>query len=125
MDDVSTIHILGGPSQLQRVQDKTRKASAVYLVRPELSAILNVYGRMVAAGEWHDYAIDMLPDRAIFSIFRRASERPMYSIIKEPANAAKQGMWRITGMEGQILKRGKDLKTLLRYFDRQLLKAVT
>jgi len=125
MDDVATLHSLQSVSAKEPGHSRARKPSAVYLVRPELSAILNVYGKMVAAGKWFDYAIDMLPDRAVFSVYRRASERPLYSIIKEPANAGKQGMWRITGMEGQILKRGKDLKTLLRYFDRQLLKSVT
>ncbi len=100
------------------------KASAVYIIRPELAEILNIYGKMVAAGQWHDYAIDTMKDRAVFSIFRRASEMPLYSIIKEPALANKQGMWRITSQDGRILKRGKDLKPLLRYFDRLLVKIV-
>jgi hypothetical protein len=130
MDDASPIHFLGQmpqPAQPQgnRGSNAQRKASAVYLIRPELTQILNIYGKMVAAGHWHDYAIDTLSDYAAFSIFRRASEMPMYRIIKEPALASKQGMWRIMGMDGQILKRGKDLATLLRYFDRQLVKAVT
>lgn len=101
-----------------------RAVARVYLLRPELSKILNYYGRMVAAGEWKDYAIDHLPDRAIFSIFRRASEMPLYTIVKEPALSAAQGMWRITGTAGQILKRGHDLDKLLAYFDAKLLKAV-
>ncbi len=96
----------------------------VYFIRPELTKILNIYGRMVSAGKWHDYAIDHLDDIAIFSIFRRASEMPLYRILKEPALANKQGMWRITGVNNQILKRGKDLRLLLTYFDKQLLKAV-
>ncbi len=98
--------------------------STVYFIRQELGLILNIYGRMVAAGQWHDYAIDHMKDYAVFSIFRRTSEMPLYSIMKEPGLAAKQGMWLIRGMNGQTLKRGKDLKTLLRYFDRQLIKAV-
>jgi len=121
MDNASTIHIFdfngtGGRSG--------SKANAVYLIRSELTQILNTYGKMVAAGEWHDYAIDTLKELAVFSIFRRASEMPMYRIIKEPALASKQGMWRITGMDGRTLKRGKQLDLLLRYFDRQLVKAV-
>ena len=122
MDDASTIHIF----DLNGTRGSAgSKPSAVYIIRPELTLILNLYGRMVAAGEWHDYAIDTLKDFAVFSIFRRASEMPLYSIIKEPALAGKQGMWRITGTDGRILKRGKQLDQLLRYFDKQLLKAVT
>lgn len=99
-------------------------SGTVYFIRQELSIILNIYGRMVSAGNWHDYAIDHLQGTAVFSIFRRASEMPMYRVIKEPSLANKQGMWRIDGTNGQILKRGKDLKQMLHYFDRQLLKAV-
>ncbi len=98
--------------------------TTVYFMRQELGLILNIYGRMVAAGKWHDYAIDHMKGRAVFSIFRRASEMPLYTLIKEPALAAKQGMWIICGMNGQKLKRGKDLKTILRYFDKPLIKAV-
>ncbi|MCK0071179.1 DUF2794 domain-containing protein [Kordiimonas laminariae] len=101
-----------------------KPSKTVYFMRQELNQILNVYGKMVAACEWHDYAIDHLDDMAIFSIHRRASEMPLYRIIKEPALAGKQGMWRILGMNNQILKRGKDLKTMLKYFDRQLFKSV-
>ena len=93
-------------------------------MRPELNQILNVYGRMVAAGEWRDYAIDHLRDQAVFSIFRRASEMPLYRIIKEPALSQQQGAWRVIGMDGQVLKRGRRLDQLLRFFDRQLVKAV-
>jgi len=103
---------------------QTTASSTVYFIRQELSIILNIYGRMVAAGNWHDYAIDHLQGSAVFSIFRRASEMPLYRVIKEPSLANKQGMWRIDGTNGQILKRGKDLKQMLHYFDRQLLKAV-
>ena len=106
MDDASTIHIfdLAGTRGSSGSRD-----GAVYLIRPELTQILNIYGKMVAAGEWHDYAIDSLKELAVFSIFRRASEMPLYRIIKEPALAHKQGMWRITGMDGRTLKRGKRL----------------
>lgn len=96
----------------------------VYFNRAELTKILNVYGRMVAFGNWRDYAIDHLRNEAIFSVFRRTSEMPLYRIIKEPALAREQGMWRIMGMDGQILKRGRDLVQLLKYFDRQLMRAV-
>ncbi len=97
--------------------------SRVYFTRPELNQILNIYGRMVAVGVWADYAIDHLRDEAIFSIHRRASEQPHYQVIKTPALRHKQGMWRIIGMDGNILKRGHDLTTLLKYFEPRLLKA--
>lgn len=121
MDEISSIHILGRQPGMKT----TGKALArVYFMRPELTKILNIYGRMVAAGEWRDYAIDHLREHAVFSIFRRTSEMPLYRIIKEPSLAAQQGAWRIVGMDGQVLKRGRQLDQLLRYFDRQLVKAV-
>jgi len=101
-----------------------KKDAVVYLLRNELSLVLNVYGRMVAAGKWFDYAIDTQPNYAVFSVYRRASEMPLYQIIKEPALSSKQGMWRILSMNQQVVKRGKDLKILLRYFDNKLLKLV-
>lgn len=121
MDEASSIHILGQPPGRKA---GSRPGASVYFMRPELMKILNVYGRMVAAGEWRDYAIDHLANEAIFSIFRRASEMPLYRIVKEPALANQQGAWRIMGMDGQVLKRGHKLDQLLRYFDRQLVKAV-
>ncbi|WP_417450425.1 DUF2794 domain-containing protein [Kordiimonas sp.] len=121
MDEASYIPIVGSGT----VRSGNKRAdTTVYFNRLELTKILNIYGRMVAAGEWRDYAIDHLRDEAIFSIFRRASEMPLYRVIKEPALAKQQGMWRIMGMDGQILKRGKDLGQLLKYFDRQLVRAV-
>ncbi len=102
-----------------------KRDATVYFVRTELTQILNIYGRLVAAGEWRDYAIDHMKEQAVFSVFRRTSDVPHYRIIKEPGLANMQGAWRIVGANGQILKRGKELKALLRYFDRHLLKAVT
>ncbi|MCE1235418.1 MAG: DUF2794 domain-containing protein [Hyphomicrobiales bacterium] len=81
--------------------------------RRELSAILNLYGRMVAAGEWRDYAIDHLTDRAVFSVFRRASEAPLHRIEKTPKNAARQGAYSVSDAGGRILKRGADLVRVL------------
>lgn len=97
----------------------TKTAGAVYFVRAELAAILNIYGRRVAAGDWRDYALDFERDYACFSIFRRASEAPLYRIIKEPRLRGRQGMWRITAMDGRVLKRGHSLDTLLGYFDKK------
>jgi hypothetical protein len=88
--------------------------------RRELSEILKVYGRMVAAGEWRDYAIDHLKDRAVFSIFRRASEVPLYRIEKNPKLARKQGAYAVITQTGMILKRGSDLARVIRVLDKSL-----
>lgn len=92
--------------------------------RRELSLILSVYGRMVAAGEWRDYGISSLRDMAVFSIFRRTAETPIYRIEKSPKLRNRQGMYSVVGMDGQILKRGHDLKTVLRVLERKLIRAV-
>ena len=86
--------------------------------RRELNGILGLYGRMVAAGEWRDYAIDFLKDRAVFSVFRRASEMPLYRIEKRPALARRQGAWAVVAPGGLVLRRGHDLDQVLRVFDR-------
>ena len=82
--------------------------------RRELNTILNLYGRKVAAGEWRDYAMDFLKDRALFSVYKHASERPIYVIEKNPKLRARQGQYLVTGQEGRVLKRGHDLETVLR-----------
>lgn len=87
--------------------------------RRELDMILNVYGRMVADGEWRDYAIDHLKDRAVFSVFRRAAEVPLYTIEKDPKMARRQGAYKVVAANGQILKRGQDLKQVLKVFDKK------
>ncbi len=92
--------------------------------RRELGLILNLYGRMVAMGEWRDYAIDHLRDRAVFSIFRRAAERPIYRIEKCPRDARRQGAWSVIGMDGRILKRGHELRLVLRVLERKMIRAV-
>lgn len=99
-----------------------RAEDQIMFERTELDAILRVYGFMVAAGEWRDYAIDGLKDRAEFSIFRHASEVPIYRIVKTPADARKQGAYKIVAATGAILKRGGDLKQVLALFDRKLFK---
>lgn len=88
--------------------------------RQELNRILNLYGRMVADGEWRDYAIDFLKDRAVFSIFRRASEVPIYRIEKDPQLARKQGAYSVISASGLILRRGHDLDRVLMVIDRKL-----
>jgi len=88
--------------------------------RPELNRILNLYGRMVSDGEWRDYAIDFLKDRAVFSVFRRASEVPIYRIEKDPRLARKQGIYSVISATGLILRRGHDLDRVLLAIDRKL-----
>ena len=82
--------------------------------RSELQAILNLYGRKVAAGEWRDYGIAHLKDAAVFSIFRRTAETPLYRIEKRPALRLRQGQYAVIGAEGQVLRRGHDLEQVLR-----------
>lgn len=92
--------------------------------RKELEPILSLYGRMVTAGHWRDYAMDMTSDVAIFAAFRRTSERPQIRIEKRPADRMRQGMWTLRGEQGQILKRGHDLLAILAPVERKLLKLV-
>ena len=88
--------------------------------RKELSLILNVYGRKVGQGEWRDYAMDFLRERAVFSIYARVSERPLYIIEKTPRLRNRQGQYVVTNTQGRILKRGHDLALVLRVLDPQL-----
>ena len=88
--------------------------------RQELAQILNVYGRKVASGEWRDYAIDTLKEKAVFSVFRRASEVPLYRIEKAPKLARRQGAYSVIAATGLILRRGRDLSRVLRVLDRGL-----
>ena len=99
-------------------------ASQVMFDRAELSVILTLYGRMVAAGEWRDYGISSLRDCAVFSVFRRTAENPLYRIEKHPRLRARQGMYAVIGLDGQVLKRGHDLRTVLRVLERKLIRAV-
>jgi hypothetical protein len=92
--------------------------------RNELAAILNVYGHLVAQGEWKDYAIDALRDCAVFSIFRRASEVPLYTVVKTPVDSRKQGMYKVVAAGGQILKRGHELVSVLKVFDKKRFRVV-
>lgn len=88
--------------------------------RRELAAILSVYGRMVAAGEWRDYAMNFQPQVATFSIYRRAAEVPIYRIEKRPELRARQGMFAVIGAEGQVLRRGHELVAALRVLEKPL-----
>ena len=88
--------------------------------RRELQTILNLYGRKVAEGEWRDYAIDFTRERAVFSIFRRASEAPLFRIEKDPRLARRQGAYAVVAVTGAILKRGQDLARVIAVLDKRL-----
>jgi hypothetical protein len=107
------------PSNLREIPNPV-----VSFHRTELSVILSLYGRMVAAGEWRDYGMSMLKDVAVFSVFRRTAEQPLYRIEKRPKLRGKQGMYAVIGMDGQVLRRGHDLRTVLRILERKLIRAV-
>jgi hypothetical protein len=99
-------------------------AGQVGFDRLELQRILDIYGRMVAAGEWRDYAMNFEKDAASFSAYRRTSERPQARIEKRPALRARQGMWTLFGEAGQVLRRGHELAGVLFPLERRLLKVV-
>ena len=103
-------------------------AAAVEVVsfdRQELGQVLSLYGRMVAAGEWRDYAITNLPEVSVFSVFRRTAETPLYRIEKRPKLRLRQGQYAVIGPEGQILRRGQELAQVLRVLERKLIRAVS
>ena len=108
------------PSESPAADRNTAASVLVTFNRLELNRILNLYGRMVAAGEWRDYAIDFLKDRAVFSVFRRASEVPIYRIEKDPRLARKQGVYSVISASGMILRRGHELERVLLVIDRKL-----
>ncbi len=99
-------------------------SDTVMFHRTELNTILSLYGRMVAAGEWRDYGISTLRDCAVFSVFRRTAEHPIYRIEKRPKLRLKQGQYSVVGMDGHILKRGNDLRAVLRVLERKLIKSI-
>jgi hypothetical protein len=86
--------------------------------RLELREIFDVYGRMVVSGEWRDYAVDFLKDRAVFSVFRRSSEMPLYRIVKDPSLARRQGAYAVITATGLVLKRGQELRSVLRVLEK-------
>jgi hypothetical protein len=100
------------------------RLAQVAFERPELMRILDLYGRMVAAGHWKDYAIDFGREAAIFSAFRRTAERPEFRIEKRPALRHRQGMWALVSEHGAVLKRGQDLGPVLAPVERKLMKLV-
>src|ERR1700732_3928194 len=109
------------PSMFRGVEHRAPvPASEVTFSRRELDRLLRLYGRKVAAGEWRDYAIDFLKDRAVFSVFRRASEVPIYRIEKNPRLGRRQGAYSVISATGHILRRGQELDRVLGALDRSL-----
>lgn len=92
--------------------------------RSELSVILGLYGRMVAAGLWRDYGISMLRDVAVFSVFRHTAEHPVYRIEKRPKLQGRQGQYCVVAMDGHVLRRGADLATVLKVLEKKLIRPV-
>ena len=115
MDGETTTHIsiLPWPSGAP-----TSDPARVVFDRKELALLLSVYGRKVAAGEWRDYAIDFLKDRAVFSVFRRSTEYPLYRIEKNPKLERRQGAYAVIASAGQVLKRGHELDRVLRSLEK-------
>ena len=105
----------GGPHQ-------PRQKPFVCFDRRELNTILSLYGRKVASGEWRDYAMDFLKDRALFSVYKRASERPLSVIEKNPKLRNRQGQYMVTTQDGRVLKRGHELSNVLRALELAVVK---
>lgn len=103
---------------------RANPAEQVAFDRAELGVILTLYGRMVAAGEWRDYGMSFLREVAVFSIFRRSAENPIYRVEKRPKLRQKQGLYAVIGMDGQVLKRGHDLRTVLHVLERKLIRPI-
>ncbi|NRG17138.1 DUF2794 domain-containing protein [Rhizobiales bacterium] len=109
-----------GYSPVQRSAPPAQRAvPLVAFHRRELDQILRLYGRMVASGEWRDYAIDHMKEKAVFSVFRRTSEMPLFRIEKVPKNARRQGAYAVIGAGGAILKRGSELAQVLKVFEKK------
>lgn len=109
----SNVIPLVSPQNTRKAKDQER----VSFDRHDLGALLQCYSKRVGTGEWRDYAIDMLKDRAVFSIFKRASEVPLYTIEKQPKLRNRQGQWSVINANGLVLKRGHDLKQVLKVLD--------
>jgi hypothetical protein len=115
---------LGSEAMAFETSHASPRQVTVYFERRELTRLLSLYGRMVSAGEWRDYAIDGLSESAVFSVYKRSSEAPLYRIEKRPALARRQGAWAVLGQGEMILRRGHDLEQVLRFFDRGRFKVV-
>jgi len=120
MNEVEEKEPHGGRGSVVALAARTDKSTTHQITcfdRRELDQILRVYGRKVAEGEWRDYAIDQLRDEAVFSVYRRTSETPLYRIVKQPKLARRQGAYALIAATGHILKRGHDLANVLRFLE--------
>jgi hypothetical protein len=108
------------PNPLVTSQIANQVANQVTFDRAELRRLFGLYGRKVAAGEWRDYAIDFLKDRAVFSVFRRACEVPLYRIEKNPRLARRQGAYSVISATGLVVRRGHELDRVLHAIDKSL-----
>jgi hypothetical protein len=118
--NLSLVHVNDSP-ETPAFQQKPQKAPEIVTFdRQELAQVLSVYGRKVVGGEWRDYAMDFLKERAVFSVYARNSERPLFTIEKTPKLRNKQGQYMVTNQQGRILKRGHDLRQVLRVLEPQL-----
>lgn len=122
MSNVTPFPVHGGQSG--RKDFRQKDAVQIVFDRLELQRIMDLYGRMVSAGHWRDYALDLGRDAAVFSAFRRAAERPEFRIEKRPALRLRQGMWSLIGDGGAVLKRGQELPGVLAPVERKLLRIV-
>lgn len=122
---IEPIHEFGSAQRSHASSSSQPSVPVIAFDKLELREILNVYGRLVAAGEMRDYAIDMLRDRAVFSLFRRMGEVPTYRIEKDPKLRNRQGAYSVVSATGLIMKRGHDLVRVLAVLDKQRLKLVT
>ena len=115
--DIDPSQSFGGGSPARVGTASMQIPNQVTFSRRELNRIFDLYGRKVAAGEWRDYAIDFLKDRAVFSVFRRSSEVPLYRIEKDPKLARRQGAYSVISATGLIVRRGHELDRVLRSID--------
>ena len=104
--------------------DASSSTAFIFFERRELDMLMQLYGRQVAAGAWRDYAIDGLAEAAVFSVFERSAEQPLYRVEKRPALARRQGAWAVIGRGGMVLRRGHDLADVLRLFEARRFRVV-
>ncbi len=115
--------IVGNAFERER-RHAAQSPKRIMWTRPELGALLNIYGKQVAASKWRDYAISDGTETACFAVFRHASEVPLYRIEKTPALRRKQGQYILRGADGRIIRRGHDLPALMRFFERKNLRLI-
>lgn len=106
-------------AQTQKNRQNNRQLDRIMWDRPELDLLLSLYGRHVAQGKWRDYGIDALKNMAVFSVFKRAHDQPLYRIEKNPSLRKKQGMYAVVNRHGHVLKRGHELRQLLKLFEKK------